>query len=237
MATYGLRARNINNYLQVDSEYTNYRFREARTITTVGTYGNLGNYSYAEVYISGGASSLPIIAHKNAFNTMVSGPTPTDGDAIAWVVVEGPVGTSFPIWIFDAGVPNVSNTYGVRLKRADGQIAFTSSSKWMRPVAQVSDFPSSVASPGTFTLPGAADLGIVQMARGFQIVYLPLPPVGTTVRYNLGYWHMFVKKISATGIDVQYRTNVAQTGLFTGSATPGGTKLAWGYMGIDLAGL
>lgn len=237
MADYGMRARNGENFLQIDGAYTNYRFRERRTVTTIARYGNLGNFSYAEVGISGGASVRPVIAHKNAFYTQVMGPTANGADSFAWVAVEGGVGTTFDIWIFDSAPPvNTPGDYGLRVKKADWGIAFNSQLDWFKPVSEASGFPSSNQDPGNLYLPGAVDLGIVQMVSAFQLVYLNLPPGPGGVRFNIGHWPLMHRRSSINSIFAAYQT-VGQSGPFTGSAATGGSKLAYGFMGVELNGL
>lgn len=236
---YGLRVRNESNFLQIDSTFKNYRFRERRTVSTVAIYGNTGLYSYAEVRIGGGAAVRPIIAHKNAFFTYMVGPTPSGADAVGWVAVEGGIGTTFDIWIFDASPPvNTPGDYGLRIKNEVGEIAFNSQLQWMKPVSQVSAFPNSLADPGTLILSGAVDLGVVQTVGAFNLAYLNLPPQpGFPVRYNIGHWPMMHRKTSGVSIEAAYRTNVGESGPFTGSAVQGGSKTAYGFLGVDLSGV
>lgn len=164
MADYGIRIRNISTgSIQIDQNYSNLELIKIMTVTTVGDValgngaGTVGNTSYRSGF-SGFRLLMPSDIPFNSFVFAVGSyhicersPSFSGGRVFT---TNAPVGTNITLYIFAYPVTSstLDNAYGVRVRKADGTIAFHSSRQYLNiPAVYVGTY--NPVSPPSATLP------------------------------------------------------------------------------------
>jgi hypothetical protein len=233
--SYGLRVYNDSGFLQVDQDYKNYSLHQAGTIVTSsqtvynGNYGNYTGYGFWSVSFPA-LDHTPLVFVKINNTSHMIGGTPTKTGVSGRVLsstgtnVGTATGITVSYAVFRRDPVQSSDSQGLRIFNASGQLTFDSGKKPLRVCSVLNFHPLLGTSTHSKTLSYSSSLGMVWMQiTGRLLLFKEIDQA-----YGGGYYYEMFMRNTAAGT-IQTHSVVWDDSEYTGPqnyyglARPSGT--------------
>jgi hypothetical protein len=172
--TVGVQIRNTNNVVQIDTSYQNFALRQKGTVVSGST--NVGGTGWSQATIT--VPSSVVIAFRCAAQCYISSSSASGGNKTVTFWVNG-LSVSIDWFAFDT--PDLgqsyAGSYGLKIRRPDGSVAFDSRMKYMRVIGQLSGGGPTANINETHNYSGTSP-AIVQGQARYISTLVPLTGTG-----------------------------------------------------------